>query len=149
MPECHFKVAELKMHLRSPGAGRCESQGGVWGCAGDEDGGGGGKACVFSVARVAADPQRFIEMGFCIVTCFEKAWEDSIQRSPAADSALLLAQRSPVHPNTSRGRFSGGICSTCKRFNQKQIPFFFFPQEKPLKSCFLSSTYGFPYTVLA
>lgn len=25
------------------------------------------------VARAAADPQRFIKMGFCIVACFEKA----------------------------------------------------------------------------
>lgn len=52
LPECHFKVAELKMHLRSPGAGRCESQGGVRGCAGDEDGGGlGGGRLVSSQWR--------------------------------------------------------------------------------------------------
>lgn len=72
LPECHFKVAELKMRLRSLGAGRCESQGGVGGCAGDEDGE-GGFGLVSSVARAAADPQRFIKMGFCIVARFEKA----------------------------------------------------------------------------
>lgn len=64
LPECHFKVAELKMHLRSLVPGAVSRRGGVGGCAGGRggwreegaggsNGGGGGKACVSSLERAA------------------------------------------------------------------------------------------------
>lgn len=55
LPECHFKVAELKMHLRSLVPGAVSRRVGWEVALGEEDGGGGGggggEACVFSVER--------------------------------------------------------------------------------------------------
>lgn len=81
MLECHFKVAELKMHLRSlvPGAvSRGVGWEVVWGkrmVVEGEFGNGGGKACVFSVEReelAVADPWRFLKMGSRKVSRSEK-----------------------------------------------------------------------------
>lgn len=70
LPECHFKVAELKMHLRSLVPGAVSRRGGVGGCAGGRGGWMeraavvvvGGGLCLLSGAS-GVDPWRVLKMG--------------------------------------------------------------------------------------
>lgn len=83
LPECHFKVAELKMHLRSLARGVVSCRAGCEVVPGmrmaERVGGrGNGEACVFSVARAAADPKRFIKMSFSTVPGFWKRHEGTL-----------------------------------------------------------------------
>lgn len=99
LPECHFKVAELKMHLKSlvPGA---VSRGVGWEVVLGEEGGGeglgmvvvGGGLCLLSGERRAiarADPWRFLKMGSCKVSHLEKASEDTSQWRRASSGGNL------------------------------------------------------------
>lgn len=78
MLECHFKVAELKMHLRSLAPAVVSRRVGcevVLGMRMAEKEGrweGNSETCVFSVARAAAKPKRFIKISFCTVPGFWK-----------------------------------------------------------------------------
>lgn len=82
LPECHFKVAELKMHLRSlvPGA---VSRGVGWEVVLGKEGGGGVEEglCLLGGARSVseADPWRLRKMGSRKVPRLEKASEDTSQ----------------------------------------------------------------------
>lgn len=84
LPECHFKVAELKMHLRSLVPGAVSRGVGLGGCVEGEDGGGrgggglgGGRACVFSVERAGLIHGDCFKMGSRKVPSSEKASEDT------------------------------------------------------------------------
>ena len=81
MPECHFKVAELKMHLRSLVPGAVSRGVGLGGCVEGEDGGGRwvweGGACVFSVERAGLIHGDCFKMGSRQVPRSEKASEDT------------------------------------------------------------------------
>lgn len=109
--ECHFKVVELKMHLRSlvPGA---VSRGVGWevvlgermveGEFGNGGSGGGWRgACVFLVERgelAGADPRRFLKMGSHKVSRSEKASEDTSQwRRTSSGGNLCLISPEMLH----------------------------------------------------
>lgn len=99
LPECHFKVAELKMHLRSLVLGAVSPRVGWEVVLGEEgggefgnDGGGVGGLCLLSGARRAiacADPWRFLKMGSGKVPHLEKASEDTSQWQRASSSGSL------------------------------------------------------------
>lgn len=85
--------------MKTPGAGRCESRGGVGGCAAGEGGRGclgtvvGGGLCLHSGARgviAGADPRRFLKMGSSKVPLLEKASEDTGQYQQWWESVTVL-----------------------------------------------------------
>lgn len=94
LPECHFKVAELKMHLRSLVPGAVSRGVGLGGCVEGEDGGGlgglgGGRACVFSVERAGLIHGDCFKMGSRKVPRSEKASEDTSERQWASSGGNL------------------------------------------------------------
>lgn len=119
--ECHFKVAELKMHLRSLVPGAVSRRVGWEVVLGEWVGGGSGgvsqrwgEACVFLVERgelVEADPWRFLKMAKYLAL---KRHQRTLASGWGRDgfvtftSSEIATASSPVHPqssskNTSRG----------------------------------------------